>query len=77
MKDLHCHDLGSRWFTLSGYWTCDFIARGASNEEILKSESEHAKAVHSMTMPPGVAKEAESLIHDETSEAHRKSMSTQ
>jgi predicted small metal-binding protein len=77
MKGLHCRDVGSRWFTLSGYWNCDFIARGKSNDEILKNESEHAKAVHSMTIPASVAKEAEALIHDETSGAHRKSMSTQ
>ena len=77
MKDLHCRDVGTRFVAPSSHWNCDFVARGGSNDEIVKKESEHAKAVHSMTMPPGVAKEAESLIHDETSEAHRKSMSTQ
>ena len=77
MKSLHCRDVGTRCFTLSGHWNCYFIAGGKSNDEILKNESEHAKAVHSMTIPTSVAKEAEALIHDETSEAHRKSMSTQ
>ena len=77
MKDLHCRDVGSRFVAPSGHWNCDFVARGGSNDEIVKKESEHAKAVHYMTMGPELTKKAESLIHDEASEAHRQAMSPQ
>jgi len=67
MKDFHCKDAGMK---------CDFVARGNSNPEILKLAGEHAKQAHNMMVTPELAKKVESLIHDENSEAHRRSLST-
>ncbi len=64
MKDLHCSDSGTR---------CDFVARGNTNEEILKKAAEHAQKAHNMAITPELTRKMESLIHDETSDAHRRS----
>jgi predicted small metal-binding protein len=66
MKDFHCKDAGMK---------CDFVARGNSNQEIQKQAGEHAKQAHNMTVTPELASKIESLIHDENSDAHRRSMS--
>ncbi len=66
MKDFHCKDAGLK---------CDFVARGESNQDIMRQASDHARQAHQMTMTPDLAKKVESLIHDENSDAHRKSMS--
>jgi predicted small metal-binding protein len=66
MKDFHCKDAGMK---------CDFVARGDSNQEIVRQAGEHAQQVHKMTVTPELTKKVESLIHDENSDAHRKSMS--
>ena len=39
MKALHCGDL------MKG---CDFVATGATEEEVMKKTAEHAKSAHSM-----------------------------
>jgi predicted small metal-binding protein len=66
MKDLHCRDVGM---------DCDFVMRGESNDEIMQKAGEHAQQAHHMTVTPELAKKVESLIHDENSEAHRRSTS--
>ncbi len=66
MKDFHCRDAGLN---------CDYVARGSSNKEILDQAAQHAQRAHSMTVTPDLAKKVESLIHDESSEQHRRSMS--
>ena len=66
MKDFHCRDAGMN---------CDFVARGNSNKEILDQASQHASKTHNMTLTPELAKKVEGLIHEESSEAHRRSMS--
>jgi predicted small metal-binding protein len=66
MKDFHCRDAGMN---------CDFVARGESKDEILRKTGEHAQKVHNMKVTPDLAKRVESLIHDEDSEAHHRSMS--
>jgi predicted small metal-binding protein len=67
MKDFHCRDAGMK---------CDFVARGDSKDEILRQAGEHAKQAHNMSVTPELAKKVESLIHDENSEEHRRSMAS-
>ena len=67
MKDFHCRDAGMN---------CDFVARGNSNDEILKQAGEHARTTHNMQVTPDLRKKVEGLIHDESSEEHRRSMSS-
>jgi predicted small metal-binding protein len=67
MKDFHCRDAGMN---------CDFVARGNSNDEILKQAGEHARTAHNMQVTPDLRKKVEGLIHDESSEEHRRSMSS-
>ncbi len=64
MKDLHCRDVGMN---------CDYVARGNSNKEILEQAGKHAQQAHGMQMTPELSRKAEGLIHDESSEEHRRS----
>jgi len=64
MKDFHCRDAGPN---------CDFVARGENNEEILKQVARHAENAHQMKVTPDLQKKVEGLIHDENSDAHRRS----
>jgi predicted small metal-binding protein len=66
MKDLHCRDAGMK---------CDYVARGSSDEDVLKQAGTHAQSVHGMSVTPELEKQMRGLIHDESSEAHRRSMS--
>ncbi|BDG09138.1 DUF1059 domain-containing protein [Anaeromyxobacter paludicola] len=67
MKDFHCRDAGM---------DCDFVARGNSNQEIMEQARQHAQREHGMQqLSPDLAHRVEGLIHDESSEAHRSSMS--
>lgn len=63
MRDFHCRDAGL---------DCDFVARGQSNDEILKQVGKHAESSHQMKVTPELARKVEGLIHDESSDAHRK-----
>jgi predicted small metal-binding protein len=65
MKDFHCKDVGG---------SCDFVARGNSNNEILDQVKTHAQNEHKMQVTPDLQKKVEGLIHDESSDAHRDSM---
>jgi predicted small metal-binding protein len=64
MKDFHCKDTGA---------SCDFVARGTSNQEILDQVSRHAQSEHNMQVTPELSSKVEGLIHDESSDAHRQS----
>jgi len=64
MKDFHCRDVGG---------TCDFVARGNSNKEILEQVRTHAQNDHKMQVTPELTTKVEGLIHDESSDAHRRS----
>jgi predicted small metal-binding protein len=66
MKDLHCRDAGM---------SCDFVARGNTEKEILDQAGRHAQQAHNMKVTPELEGQMRGLIHDENSEAHRKSMS--
>jgi predicted small metal-binding protein len=64
MKDFHCRDAGM---------SCDFVARGNSNKEILDQVGKHAQAEHHLQVTPELTKKVEGLIHDESSDTHRQS----
>ena len=68
MKDFHCKDVGGN---------CDFVARGNSNKEILDQVTRHAQSDHQMQVTPELSKKVEGLIHDESSDAHRRSLERQ
>jgi predicted small metal-binding protein len=65
MKDFHCRDAGMN---------CDWVGTGTSTEEVLKKAGEHAHRVHQLTLTPELADRVRSLIHDESSAAHQRSM---
>ncbi|HSD20418.1 MAG TPA: DUF1059 domain-containing protein [Anaeromyxobacter sp.] len=62
---MHCRDVGMN---------CDFVARGKDEKEILEQAGRHAQQAHGMTVTPELAEKVKGLIHDESSEAHQKSM---
>ncbi|WP_242396431.1 DUF1059 domain-containing protein [Anaeromyxobacter oryzisoli] len=66
MKDFHCRDAGMK---------CDFVARGSSDQEILDQAGRHAQQTHNLPMSKDLEQRVRGLIHDEDSDAHRRSMS--
>jgi predicted small metal-binding protein len=64
MKDFHCRDAGM---------DCDYVAKGQTDEAILKKAGEHAKKVHHLDLGGDMTRKVTSLIHDESSEEHRRS----
>ncbi len=56
-KILKCREIGV---------DCDFEARGATEEDILKQAAEHAKKDHGMAqIPPELLTRVKAAIHDE------------
>ena len=56
-KVLKCRDVGV---------DCDFVARGATVEEVMAKAQEHAGKDHGFTeIPPELAEKAMAAIHDE------------
>ncbi len=64
MKDFHCRDAGL---------DCDFVARGESEKEILEQAGKHAEQAHRMKASPELTERVRGLIHEESSDAHRRS----
>jgi predicted small metal-binding protein len=64
MKDFHCRDAGM---------DCDYVAKGKSNDEILKKAGDHAQKVHHLEPSSDLTTKVTSLIHDESSDAHKRS----
>jgi predicted small metal-binding protein len=57
MKAMHCGDL------MKG---CDFIARGATELEVMKKAAEHAKTAHGMDkITPEMAQKVKAAIRTE------------
>ena len=52
---------------------CDYVAKGQTDDEILKKAGEHAQKVHHLDIQGDMTRKVTSLIHDESSEAHRRS----
>ncbi len=63
MKDFHCRDAGMN---------CDFVARGSTDDEILAQAGRHAEQAHQMKVTPEVRARVKGLIHEESSDAHRR-----
>lgn len=56
-KVLKCRDVGV---------DCDFVARGESEQEVLKQTAEHAKQDHGMDgIPPELMAKVKAAVHDE------------
>ncbi|MFQ5934626.1 MAG: DUF1059 domain-containing protein [Dehalococcoidia bacterium] len=56
-KVVSCRDVGM---------DCDFVARGETEEDLLKNAAAHGQAVHGMDqVPPEVIERVRSLIRDE------------
>jgi predicted small metal-binding protein len=66
MRDFHCVDAGMK---------CDFVAKGSTDDEVLRQAGSHAQQAHGMKVTPELEKTVRGLIHDESSEAHGRSMS--
>ena len=66
MRDFHCSDAGMK---------CDFVAKGSTDDEVLRQAGQHAQQAHGMTVTPDLERTVRGLIHDESSEAHRRSTS--
>ena len=57
MKAMHCGDL------MKG---CNFVARGATEEEVMKKAAEHAKTAHGMNkITPELAQKVKAAIKSE------------
>lgn len=57
IKILKCRDVGV---------DCDFVARGATVEEVMEKAKEHAGKVHGFSdIPPELAEKAKAAIRDE------------
>ena len=57
MKAMHCDDL------MKG---CGFVARGATEEEVMKKAAEHAKTAHGMDkITPEIAQKVKAAIRNE------------
>ncbi len=67
MKDFHCRDTGM---------DCDWVARGRNEKEVLDQAGVHAQQAHRMSMTPDLEQRVRGLIHDESSDEHRRSMSS-
>jgi predicted small metal-binding protein len=56
-KVVTCRDVGV---------DCDFVARGQTEQEVLKKCAEHARSEHGMTeIPADLAVKVKAAIHDE------------
>jgi predicted small metal-binding protein len=56
-KVMHCADVVG---------TCDFVARGDSEQDILKQATEHARSAHDITeITPEIAEKVRGAIRDE------------
>lgn len=56
-KTMHCADVVG---------SCDFVARGDSEQEILQQASEHARTAHNITeITPEVVEKVRAAIRDE------------
>ena len=56
-KVIHCSDMGA---------DCDFVARGATLDEVLAVGAEHGKEVHGITeITPEMVEKVKSVVRDE------------
>ena len=56
-KELKCSDIGMK--------TCNFVAQGKDEKDVMAKTAEHAKSAHGMnTIPPDVEKRARTAIRE-------------
>src|SRR5213593_1067488 len=56
-KELKCSDIGMK--------TCNFVAQGKDEKDVMAKAAEHAKSAHGMnTIPPDVEKRARTAIRE-------------
>jgi predicted small metal-binding protein len=56
-KTVSCRDVGM---------DCNFVAKGETNDDIMRQAAEHARTAHNMAeMPPEVADKVRGAIRDE------------
>jgi predicted small metal-binding protein len=56
-RRMSCRDVGP---------DCDFVARGETDEEVMRQVAEHARTAHGMEeVPPELAEKAKAAIKDE------------
>ena len=56
-KVLHCRDVGP---------DCNYVARGQSEDEIMRQVVDHARTVHGIDpVPPDLARKAQASIREE------------
>lgn len=56
-RKMSCRDAGP---------DCDFVARGETDDEVMRQVAEHARAAHGMDeVPPELAEKAKAAIRDE------------
>ena len=56
-KELKCSDVGMK--------SCNFVAQGKDEKEVMTKAAEHAKSAHGMTtIPPDVEKRARAAIRE-------------
>lgn len=65
MKDMHCRDTGTN---------CGFVAQGKTDDDVKQKAAAHAWNAHGIHLTPEVERAIEALIHDEDSDAHRRSL---
>ena len=55
-KEMRCRDVGP---------DCDFVARGQTEEEVMRQVVSHARTAHGIDpVPPDLARKAQAAIHD-------------
>lgn len=55
-RELRCKDAGME---------CDFVAKGQTDEEVMKAAAEHGRQKHGMTqITPDLQEKMQSIIHD-------------
>ena len=61
MKSVNCRDVGV---------DCDFVARGETEDDVLRQCGEHARSAHGFAdIPPELVDQVRAAIRDESSEA--------
>jgi predicted small metal-binding protein len=53
---------------------CDYVAKGMTNDEVLKKAGEHAQKAHHLSASGELTTKVTALIHDEDSDAHKRSL---
>lgn len=64
MREFRCRDAGM---------TCDYVARGASDRDVMDDAFTHARDAHGMSRDREMEERVLGLIHDERTDGERQS----